>query len=118
MDAKKVLAVLRAIEYGGDTLYCPGCGFLMGMPHRDGCSLAALIAEAEQEAQTGGWNPGTEPPPEREVVEVQRSNPMCAITFRYFGYMFQGVWRDYQTAVIIDDVKWWHALPPLPEQTP
>jgi len=69
MDAKKVLPVLRQFEF-----QC-GCfpvneTFPCSTPHKDGCSLAALITEAEQEAREGGWKPGSEPPEDDRLVEI------------------------------------------------
>jgi len=70
MDAKRVLAVLRQFEF-----QC-GCfpvneTFPCSTPHKEGCSLAALITEAEQEAREGGWKPGTEPPNIARVVVIR-----------------------------------------------
>lgn len=122
MDARKVLEVLREIEWSfpdpedEDFTCCPICEARTwnGNVHGSDCRLAALLAAAEHEVQTGGWKPGTEPPGDSSIKLVLRfeSGPL---TFLYLGSYVFGRWRNYQTGLVDDDVRLWRDLPPLPE---
>jgi len=62
MDAKRVLQYLRYSEWSVSANadvehFCPSCHNSKEEKHAEGCSLAALITEAEQEAREGGWKP-------------------------------------------------------------
>jgi len=76
MDAKRVLQYLRYSEWSVSANadvehFCPSCHNSKEEKHAEGCSLAALITEAEQEARDGGWKPGTEPPNIARVVAIR-----------------------------------------------
>ncbi len=69
VDAEKVLAVLRKIEWEGShhdgydfVAGCIECGVNRTAAHKSDCQLSTLIAAAEHEIATGGWKPGSEPP--------------------------------------------------------
>jgi len=56
MDAERVLAVLKRVEWEGVAHSCLECGYgeYIGR-HSPICELGALIAEYEHEAATTGW---------------------------------------------------------------
>jgi len=58
MDAKRVLTMLKRLKKSltGTCEYC-GANLVEGPECGNECALTALIAEAEQEAQDGGWKP-------------------------------------------------------------
>jgi hypothetical protein len=108
MDAKKVLPLLK---------YCRRHLEQSGFRTAE---TDALIAEAEHEAQTRGWSPGSEPPsgdaPHRMILLLEKPNQIV-----YHGYLSA---REDEIAYcfvsdgfrgVAADRVLWQDLPPLPE---
>ena len=125
MDAKKVLHLLREIDWTArrfDAVYgiervCPACWNSKREAHKPDCELVTLIAEAEQEAREGGWKPGSEPPEDDRLVEIT--------TLAYYS---NGQWYSENDCRVPMMYKWRRRrtpppfpgnpdLQPLPEQS-
>lgn len=116
MDAKKVLAVLKDVSIGHFGFdQCPSCGYLMryGQDHKEDCKLAALMLEAEHEAASGGWKPGTEPPSHHRFVAAETSARPGLVSIAWCADY--GEWKSHNGATLAF-VDRWHELPPLPEE--
>lgn len=126
MDANKVLAWLQkaATEWQIDDNYgdfvgrgCADCETL-SLSHSPNCKLAALIAEAEHEAQEpGGWRPGTEPPSDDRMVLVQYRKSCPAVGAYHSSIDGYNADRFGSCRLEPEHVQW-HDLPPLPEAKP
>lgn len=115
MDAKRVLAALRQFEFQCGCFH-PHETIPCSTPHKAGCELAALLAEVEHEAQTGGWKPGTEPPDSNRLIEV--GYEIITGMRRDYGRYVNQRWKLGGLTMNSTCIRCWRDLPPLPEEKP